>query len=259
MSEEQQSHENIQGTGAERRSGFSPHMQRQIEEAKRDSRFTDRAKQWAEISRSMTDEERGLLLALREQQAHIDSLTGELTRTGFIDHAAEALNIRAELGGAGTPVLLYGDGDGLKRTNDTPGFGRIAGDNLLLEIARSCRAAAGRADIVGRIGPDEFSVLFINATQDEVLSAYNTIQERLSELRSNGTIPEWAGASFGAVEVTQGQSVEDMLYKADATMKKAKESKVKQAGERGGHVEGLLYVTKEDELKVLGSSEQNPQ
>ncbi len=240
----------------DQRKGLSPFLVKQIEQARLQPGFAEREVAWAGVIGNLNPEDLTALLALKEYQAHIDGLTGELSYTGFVNHAEQALETIAQLKTEREPdnkmpILLYCDADGLKRTNDTKGFGREAGNKLLVEIAAACKGSVGKGDIVGRVGADEFAVLFVDSDKDTVVAAYEGIQARLSELRNEGEIPEWSGASFGAVELIEGQTIEELLLSADAAMKEAKNAKTSQAGERGGHIEGLIYQTAGGETKKI--------
>ena len=105
----------------------------------------------------------------KEHLAHVaahDGLTGLTNRYGF-DTAFEA-TLRAV--GDRTIALHFVDMDGFKKINDT--YGHDAGDQFLIQIAERLRSTAGPANIVARIGGDEFLILQPDVTGIEEARAF---------------------------------------------------------------------------------------
>lgn len=100
-----------------------------------------------------------------------DPLTGLYNRRGFLTLAEQQMKISArsnkEL------LLIYIDLDGMKVVNDT--LGHMKGDELLIEAAQVLKEVFRKADIIARMGGDEFAVLVL---ETETVSAA-TIGERL--------------------------------------------------------------------------------
>jgi diguanylate cyclase (GGDEF)-like protein len=89
------------------------------------------------------------------QQAMYDGLTGLPNRTLLSDRLQQALvdSSRSKL-----PVaVLFLDVDDFKAVNDAQGH--LAGDQLLIEVARRIRSVVRPADTVARLGGDEFVVV----------------------------------------------------------------------------------------------------
>ncbi len=84
-----------------------------------------------------------------------DALTGLANRPALIDALDRAIAGHRRHGEAF--ALIYLDLDGFKAVNDV--FGHAAGDRALREAAEAMRAVARRADLVARIGGDEFAIL----------------------------------------------------------------------------------------------------
>lgn len=107
---------------------------------------------WAAIIRDVTAAKQ-LQVELAHQATH-DALTGLPNRTLFLRNLAEALERR---NGRTTVAVLFLDLDKLKDVNDN--VGHDVGDQLLAYVASRLASATRPADIVARIGGDEFVVL----------------------------------------------------------------------------------------------------
>jgi diguanylate cyclase len=90
-----------------------------------------------------------------EYLASTDPLTGLPNRRAFY----EELNVRLQRGAdaCSRAALILVDLDDFKNVNDTLGHG--AGDELLKHVSVALRQSVRRADLVSRIGGDEFAVL----------------------------------------------------------------------------------------------------
>jgi diguanylate cyclase (GGDEF)-like protein len=91
---------------------------------------------------------------LRRQALH-DSLTGLPNRTLFLDRVEQALR-RAERDDGSVVVLLL-DLDDFKLVNS--GLGQVAGDELLIAVARRLTTEMQSGVTVARLGGDEFALL----------------------------------------------------------------------------------------------------
>lgn len=88
--------------------------------------------------------------------ATCDPLTGVLNRTEVQARVEGAIE-RARNGGRQL-AFAFVDCDRLKRVNDT--YGHAMGDEVLIKLARRLHAATDNRGFVGRMGGDEFVVLF---------------------------------------------------------------------------------------------------
>lgn len=100
-----------------------------------------------------------------EVRAATDALTGCLNRAATLAVIQDALDT-VEDGRPGSGVaVIFVDVDDLKEVNDN--FGHLAGDTLLVEVARRLRGAVRARDAVGRYGGDEFVVVASHVSSAE--------------------------------------------------------------------------------------------
>jgi diguanylate cyclase (GGDEF)-like protein len=111
----------------------------------------------------------------------------------------------------GTGSLLALDLDGFKRVNDT--LGHSAGDELLRRVTTAVQGCVRRADLVARIGGDEFAVFLAGATPAEAQQVAGKIRSAVGAVWPLG-IP--GGVSVGISAAGQGTG--DALGRADRAM-----------------------------------------
>lgn len=149
------------------------------------------------------------LAARLAEQAVTDPLTGLYNRR-FFDEAMEqqiesARRYKREL------TLVLFDLDHLKKINDTSGHS--AGDQALKAFARLLKETARAADIVCRIGGDEFAALL---PETGVSNGWKFVNRFFQTLEKEGIF-----ASAGAAALPQS----DLLAAADLDLRRAKEKK----------------------------------
>jgi diguanylate cyclase (GGDEF)-like protein/PAS domain S-box-containing protein len=117
-------------------------------------------------------ERRALEEELRELALR-DDLTDLLNRRGFTTLAEQLLRVAVRMGrGVG---LVFADCDNMKRINDR--CGHAVGDEALRETAQVLREAVRDADVVGRVGGDEFAVLLVDADRPVLEDVLGRIDE----------------------------------------------------------------------------------
>lgn len=167
-----------------------------------------------DLARLVIDE-----LELR-QIATSDSLTGLLTRRAWLREGDQALRQARRYGRALSCITL--DIDHFKSVNDR--HGHATGDLVLLAVADACRSVVRTADIVGRLGGEEFALLL----PETDLAGASRSAERIRAAIAAAAIPTAAGtlrvtASFGVAELHDADSdIPALLRVADAALYDAK-------------------------------------
>lgn len=172
--------------------------------------------------------------------ARTDPLTGLANRLLVRELLEEAVMRQWEVQ-SGCALLLV-DLDRFKLVNDT--LGHAIGDQLLVEVGRRLEHAMGEGGRVGRIGGDEFAIVWSAGCDRERLSAVaDQIIADLSKSFTIGAATLHVGATIGiAVCPADGILEEQLMRSADLALYRAKE-----AG-RGGHAffERYMFEQAED-------------
>jgi diguanylate cyclase (GGDEF)-like protein len=154
-------------------------------------------------------------------QAYHDGLTGLPNRTSFTDHLEESMR-RAKR--ANWPLaLLFLDLDMFKRVNDS--LGHDAGDRLLRVVAERIRRAVREADMLFRMGGDEFTVLLEDVRgPEEAAMVAGRVLDAVAEPLQLQHHEIAVSASIGISLYPRDDVVGERLLKAaDTAMYRAKE------------------------------------
>jgi diguanylate cyclase (GGDEF)-like protein len=139
------------------------------------------------------------------EHAHTDALTGLANRRSWDDQLERAL-AHATRSHETVSVALC-DVDLLKQVNDREGH--AAGDALIREVARCLGDGARAADLLARVGGDEFALLLAGADRDAAA-------EVLDRLTSG--LPAGRSVSVGIAEWDGRESAAELVARADARM-----------------------------------------
>jgi diguanylate cyclase (GGDEF)-like protein len=110
-----------------------------------------------------------------KQRVRIDSLTGLLLRGYFLEKLEFEIQ-RNEYQKHNFYILML-DLDNFKNVNDK--YGHLAGDKVLVEIAKIILSLLENNGLGGRYGGDEFIIFLPNITEKEVLFSANKINRSL--------------------------------------------------------------------------------
>ena len=141
-----------------------------------------------------------------------DELTALHNRRGF--HLAAEQYLKTAWRADRQTVLFFLDINGLKTINDT--LGHSVGDQALCDVADILKNTFRDSDILGRLGGDEFVVLASMHLGHEALTS--RLRERMAQFNANGGRPYRLDASIGAVVHTAGETLDEILIRADTAM-----------------------------------------
>ena len=191
---------------------------------------TDGVRQVVAVGRDITERHDAEVLAAASEDRYRelalrDDLTG-LANRRLLDELLTAALARTSRSGDRL-VVSYLDLDGFKAVNDQ--HGHAAGDLVLKEVARRLVASVREADVVARVGGDEFVVL-----QDCSLAGAECCRTRLAGVLAEpitiGEVTVLCGASVGAATADPEMDAASLIAAADAEMYRVKHAR----GVRGG-------------------------
>lgn len=156
-----------------------------------------------------------------EQQAYTDFLTGLYNRMCCERDLACEIDKAKDTGQSG--ALLYIDLDDFKHIND--GLGHQYGDVLLKAISSNLKRIRGIKDSCYRMGGDEFVIIMPVAAYPERDRILDEIKEIFAKPWFLKDADYYCTMSMGIVTFpAQGDSVQDLIKKADIAMYEAKKS-----------------------------------
>lgn len=143
-----------------------------------------------------------------------DELTGLQNRRGFLTKSEQCLLIarRQEL----ACVVIFADVDGLKLINDQQGH--AAGDALIRDAAHTFNSVFRHADVVGRVGGDEFAAFtFDNATPRVIVER---IREKIAQFNAGRKGGITMSMSIGVIncDTHSEETLAEYLVRADEEM-----------------------------------------
>ena len=166
---------------------------------------------------------------LREEQvAHLasrDQLTGLLNRRSFEEARARQV-ARMQSGDPTAPApegaLLLIDLDKFKSVNDTAGH--LAGDQMLIGVARAISQVVRPGEVVARFGGDEFAVLVARTGADGARAAAERIRGQIAALElAIGGHRHQTTATVGGAVIDGTLDGAEVLAVADVALHTAKE------------------------------------
>ncbi|WP_400243802.1 EAL domain-containing protein [Niallia sp. JL1B1071] len=115
-------------------------------------------------------------------------------------------------------AVMFLDLDNLKPHNDT--FGHSSGDKLIQEVGKRIQEAIGEANVVARMGGDEFVILISNCNNKSMLRAL--ADKILKAIEEPIIINGQEFSTFGSIGISlsgeHGQTFEELMKNADIAM-----------------------------------------
>jgi len=159
-----------------------------------------------------------------EKIAFRDSLTGLRSRLCVEAQIEERIARRAEFS------VAIADLNDFKAVNDR--FGHMVGDELLRQFAAELKSTCRSTDAIGRWGGDEFVIVFDGSPSDARLQIERVRRWAFGnyELRTAGEVVKLhVDASIGLTEYEPGESLSEVVTRADRAMYEEKAAGRKNA------------------------------
>lgn len=165
------------------------------------------------------DEKKRREITLKER-AELDGLTGlynAVTTRAKINQALQTIQTPED-----RQIFVLFDLDNFKMINDS--FGHACGDQVLVDTANTLKSRLRSSDIIGRMGGDEFAVLFRNLRSDKhVDTLIDTLSHVLTRTYTQGDTSVMISASIGvALAPSDGSTFEELYQKADVALYQVK-------------------------------------
>ncbi len=178
-----------------------------------------------------------------DRLAFYDILTG-LPNRALLSQALDAQLSRLPSDGSALLAVLFIDLDKFKEVNDH--YGHAEGDEVLRQATQRIMAHIRENDLASRIGGDEFVVVLARLQQCEhAFEVANGLLNTLAEPFVTTKGKHYLSASIGiAFSPRDGDSVEDLMRRADSAMYRAK---------NGGR-NGVQVFEAQDEARLIESN-----
>jgi diguanylate cyclase (GGDEF)-like protein len=158
---------------------------------------------------------------MKSSELQKDALTGLYIRKSFHD---EFQNILSKAQASDEPLAIaLVDIDHFKSINDT--FGHVPGDGVITGIAHLIEQYAGPEALSGRIGGDEFAILFKGTEREQALLVMEKIRQEVQnfQLPLNQQVISGISVSAGiAAFPIDGRTFSELMRKADQALYRAK-------------------------------------
>jgi diguanylate cyclase (GGDEF)-like protein len=160
------------------------------------------------------------------EKAETDPLTGTKNREYLMDYLNKQIEV--SVSDRRPLVVCYFDLDNLKQVNDIEGH--KAGDKYLLNVVETLQSRIRAADVLCRIGGDEFVVVLPRCSTKKIENLWDCINNDIQLKKQSGMITAKASISYGYAELDPYSPVtpEVLIETADHNMYAHKMSKKAQ-------------------------------
>jgi len=169
------------------------------------------------FTRVQTDNER--LIGELERLAREDALTHVHNRRSFLEQVGKAVSYARRH--QTTIAIAVIDVDHFKEINDN--YGHAAGDEVLASIAGILGKNIRESDSLGRLGGEEFAILFMSAEEPGLVELLRRLVGEVASRdieTTNGVVK--SSISVGIAFWDGSETMESLINRADAAMYRAK-------------------------------------
>jgi diguanylate cyclase (GGDEF)-like protein/putative nucleotidyltransferase with HDIG domain len=152
-----------------------------------------------------------------DAEAATDALTGLPNHRAFRERLTEEV-ARAQRHDRPLTVALV-DVDGFRELNDRAGLD--VADEVLAEIGSLLRGTVREEDVVGRLGADEYGVIFVESDRHQALMRADRARRAIAEAPLRHRLR--ATVSIGLCDLEAASSSDEALRRADSALYWAKE------------------------------------
>jgi len=161
---------------------------------------------------------RAMKLAAKAQKlANTDALTGLPNRRCTFARL-EKLILAARITGRPLSAIIF-DIDHFKKVNDR--LGHQCGDAVLVQVAHTAQQQVRRADMVGRIGGEEFVWLLPEVSPVAAIGLAERLREAVERGGGDADLPQ-VTISIGVASLRDGEDSESLFARADRALYRAK-------------------------------------
>jgi diguanylate cyclase (GGDEF)-like protein len=156
-----------------------------------------------------------------------DELTGLYNRRGFLTLGEQHLKLARRMNKEF--IVFFIDLDGLKIINDT--YGHKEGDYVLFKAGEIIKKTFRQADIIARIGGDEFTVLSVDTAKNDEDEIKKRLFENIKDYNDSSKKPYNISMSLGYshYHIDKTKVFESLISEADEML--YKEKKLKKGSE----------------------------
>ena len=160
-----------------------------------------------------------------EEDAMLDPMT-QIPNRGSFDRTIKDW-VESYGGSANCFTLGMVDLDDFKQVNDQ--FGHQVGDRVILGAAQLFGKSIRSGDMVARYGGEEFAILLRNCGIDDAQERFNRLVSEIAATQYEYAVGETTGQirftiSCGAAEYLEGETVEEIIRRADEALYEAKKT-----------------------------------
>ncbi len=148
--------------------------------------------------------------------ASTDQMTGAINRTTGLKQLETLLQL-SKLRSKNLTICFV-DVNGLKRVNDS--YGHNEGDSLIINVCTSIKESIREADILIRLGGDEFLIVFPDSTIELANLIWSKIKKRIVDYNLEHNKPYGISVSTGFAQYSplDPKSMEELINLADNLM-----------------------------------------